>query len=156
VAPRPLFFGWFLLALGATTTLPTATSPAFGTRRVSAGPSVALRVKAGGFTSTLLTGWVGSIGDAGGPLEQVSQLSFEGGASYTTPSAWNVELSTTTTFDALKHEWVAPFTLALSKVLPLGRGHVSVGAGVRVYLDPGQSSPQYGARLAATWVIPEE
>jgi hypothetical protein len=154
-APRHLFLGWLMLAMGATTSLPTATNTAFGNRRVSAGPSFLVRLKPHHFSVALLTGWIGSIGDTGGPLEQVSQLSFEGSISYTTTSAWNLDLNTTTTDDLLKHQWVAPFNLVLSKVLPFGDGHVSVGAGVRLYLDPNTSSPQYGARLAATWVIPE-
>jgi hypothetical protein len=154
-APRGLFFGWLMFAMGATVSLPTATSTAYGNRRVSAGPSVLLRLKPHHFSLALLTGWIGSIGDAGGPLEQVSQVSFEGSISYTTVAAWNLELNTTTTYDVLKHDWVAPFNLVLSKVLPFGDGNVSVGAGVRVYLFPDKSSPQYGARLAATWVIPE-
>jgi hypothetical protein len=156
VAPRRYFAGWFMFAIGATTTLPTATQSEFGTRRVSAGPSVLLRIKPGHFVLGLLTGWVGSLGNSGGSLENVSQVSLEGGASYTTASAWRLALSTTTTFDTLKKEWVAPFDAGVTKVLPVANGHVAVGGGVRVYLDPTHSSPQYGARLEATWTLPED
>jgi hypothetical protein len=156
LSPRRPFGGWFQLALGATTSLPTATARAFGDQRVSAGPSVLLRIKPGHFTVSLLTGWVGSLGNDGGSVGPVSQLSLEGEASYTTATAWNVSLSTTTTFNTINSQWVAPFTAALAKVLPLSRGQVAVGGGVRVYLDPLQSSPQFGARLEVTWLLPEQ
>jgi hypothetical protein len=104
----------------------------------------------------LLTGWIGSLGNASGGLANVSQLSLEGDASYTTASAWHFSLNTTTTFNALNREWVAPFNAVVDKVLPIANGHIAVGGGVRVYLDPPHSAPQYGARLEVTWTLPED
>jgi hypothetical protein len=151
--PQKPFDDWFMLAIGATVSLPTATARAFGDQRVSAGPSVLVRLKVTHFTIWLLTGWVGSLGGSG-PIAQVSQLSLEGGIGYTTATAWHFGVSTTTTYDGISHAWVAPFTGVLGKVFPLpDGGHITIDGGPRVYLDPNSSTPQYGARFEVVWQV---
>jgi hypothetical protein len=76
--------------------------------------------------------------------------------SYTTPGAWTFAANTEATYDWNSGQWSVPVNLSASKLLLLGGRPVSVGAGVRHWVDSPPGGPEgTGYRLVVSFLFPK-
>jgi hypothetical protein len=75
--------------------------------------------------------------------------------SYTTPDAWTFALNTESTYDWNSEQWSVPVNVTASKLLTLGRQPISIGGGLRYWVDGPEGGPEGLAyRLSLTFLFP--
>jgi len=149
----PTSSGW-ILGAGPVFLLPTATDSLLGSEKWGIGPTaVALKQTEGGWTYGALANHIWSVAGDGDRndvnatfLQPFLSKAFSGGRTATV----NLE----TTYDWESSQWNVPVNLMYSKVTRLGNQLLSVGGGVRVYLDTPDGGPDWGARFVVTLLYP--
>jgi len=75
--------------------------------------------------------------------------------SYTTSTAWTFSGNTESTYDWEANQWSAPINLVATKILSLGKQLVSVGGGVRYWVESPDNGPEgLGVRVIFTLLFP--
>ena len=75
--------------------------------------------------------------------------------SYTTPTAWTFAINSKSTYNWETGQWSAPINGVVSKVTKIGSQLLSVGAGLRYWVDTPESGPEgMGFWLKATLLFP--
>jgi hypothetical protein len=75
--------------------------------------------------------------------------------AYTTPSAWTWTLNAESTYDWEAERWSIPLNGVASKVLRIGDQLVSVGGGLRCWLESPDGGPRgWGFRIIFTPLFP--
>ena len=71
------------------------------------------------------------------------------------PTAWSFTAQTETTYDWEREQWSVPVNLVAAKVTKIGNQLVSVGGGLRYWVDSPESGPEgLGARAFVTLLFP--
>jgi hypothetical protein len=150
----PLAGGW-ILGAGPALLLPTATDSALGNGKWGIGPTlVALKQTPSGWTYGVLWNHIWSIaGSSNRPDLNATYLQpfLSKGMGKGLTLGANVE----STYDWEGHNWVVPFNLTVSQVLKLGTQLVSVGGGVRYYIETPPGGPHWGLRVVFTLLFPK-
>ena len=75
--------------------------------------------------------------------------------TYTTPSAWAFTLQSESTYDWNSRQWAVPVGALVGKVIKVGDQLMSVGGGVRYWLDSPPGGPSgVSLRLSVTLLFP--
>jgi hypothetical protein len=128
--------GW-IWGVGPVFILPTSTNDFTGLGETGAGlTAVALKQQGKSWTYGALVNY---IVDVNSDTEIETSL-WQPFVSYRTPSAVTYSLNAEATFDGTTDEWTVPVKFSVSKLMRFGKLPVSLGAGVRYWLD----SPQGG------------
>ena len=76
-------------------------------------------------------------------------------AAYTTPSATTFTLNSESTYDWEEDELAAPVNAVVSQVMKLGGQLVSIGGGLRYWVEDSDTSPEgLGFRFFVTLLFP--
>ncbi len=134
--------------------LPTATDDLLGAEKWGIGPTAVALRQAGGWTYGGLVNHVWSV--AGDDDRADINASFmQPFVSFTNDDAWTTSLQTETVYDWESEEWAVPITLAVSKLLTIGRLPISIQGGLRYWAVSADNGPEgLGFRLAVTFLFP--
>jgi hypothetical protein len=75
--------------------------------------------------------------------------------SYTTPKATTWALNTETTYDWIGDAWLVPVNVTVSQLVKIGSQPVSIGGGVKYWLESPAGGPDWGLRLSVTLLFPK-
>ncbi len=151
---KPTRSGW-IWGAGPVFLLPTGTNDLLTTDRWGAGPTgVALRQK-GHWTYGALANHLWSVaGTSARP--DINSTFVQPFLSYTTSTAWTFSGNTESTYDWEANQWSAPINLVATKILSLGKQLVSVGGGVRYWVESPDNGPEgLGVRVIFTLLFPK-
>jgi hypothetical protein len=145
--------GWFW-GVGPGLFLPSATDPALGSGKWSAGPTAAWLRQDGGWTFGALTGHAWSF--AGDPRrDAVSTTFLQPFVSYTTKHDTTFGVDTASEYDWTGRQWTVPVEASVSQVLRLGRQDIEVGLIGRYYAECPAGGPRWGLSLTVTFMFPQ-
>lgn len=75
--------------------------------------------------------------------------------SYTTPEASTYAVNTESTYNWESEKWSVPLNVTVSKVVNIGGQTISLGGGVRYWVDSPESGPEdFGFRLNVVFMFP--
>jgi len=153
-SPKETFGGW-IIGVGPAVLLPTATDSSLGYGKWGLGATVvALKQTSDAWTYGALWNHIWSV--AGSSNRQDISSTFiqpfiSKGLGQGITAGANLEA----TYDWEGRHWVVPLNLSLSKVTRIGSQMVSIGGGVRYYLESPAGGPSWGLRLTLTLLFPE-
>jgi hypothetical protein len=146
--------GGVIWGVGPVALLPTATGQLSGIHQWGLGPTGVALVQRGPWTVGALANHLWSVANNGSNTN-VNATFLQPFLTYTTPNAWTFSLNTESTYDWAANQWAVPLNLVVTKVTKLGNQLISLGAGVRYWVDGPESGPHgWGARLVATLLFP--
>ena len=146
--------GGVIWGVGPVALLPTATGQLSGIHQWGLGPTGVALVQRGPWTVGVLANHLWSVANNGSNAN-VNATFLQPFLTYTTPNAWTFSLNTESTYDWAANRWAVPVNLVVAKVTKVGNQLVSLGAGVRYWVDGPESGPHgWGARLVATLLFP--
>ncbi len=150
----PLPGGW-IVGAGPALLLPAATDSALGNGKWGLGPTVvALKQTEHGWTYGVLWNHIWSVaGSSNRPDLNATFLQpfIAKGMGKGLTLGINAESS----YDWEGHNWVVPLNLTATQVMKLGTQLVSIGGGVRYYVDAPPGGPQWGLRVIFTLMFPK-
>lgn len=151
---EPTAGGW-IWGVGPALLLPTATDELLGADKWGIGPTaVALRQQGPWTYGGLVNHLVSFAGDD--DRNDINATFLQPFVSYTTPNAWTFTLQTESTYDWEGEQWTVPIIGVASKVTKIGDQLVSIGGGVRYYVDSPETGPDgWGARIVFTLLFPK-
>lgn len=150
---RPTSGGW-IWGVGPVFLLPTATDELLGTEKWGAGPTAVALRQQGPWTVGMLGNHIWSFaGDS--DRSDVNATFLQPFVSYTTPTAWTTSVTSESTYDWEAEQWAIPLNVSASKVTRFGTQLVSVGGGLRYWVDSTPAGPEgLGFRLFVTLLFP--
>jgi hypothetical protein len=151
---EPTAGGW-IWGVGPALLLPTATDDLLGADKWGIGPTaVALRQQGPWTYGGLVNHLVSFAGDD--DRGDINATFLQPFVSYTTPDAWTFTLQTESTYDWENEQWNLPVIAVASKVTKIGDQLVSIGGGIRYYVDSPEAGPEgWGARIVFTLLFPK-
>jgi len=151
---KPTEDGW-IWGAGPVFLLPTGSDVLLGSEKWGLGPTVVVLRQKGPWTYGVLTNHIWSIaGDDDRP--DVNASFVQPFVDYTTKSAITFEITTESTFDWESDQWTVPLVATVTKVLKWGNQYVSVGGGVRYWLETTDSDPErWGLNIQITFMFPK-
>ncbi|MCF6263654.1 MAG: transporter [Xanthomonadales bacterium] len=151
---KPTSNGW-VWGAGPVFLLPTATDDLLGAEKWGVGPTAVVLKQSGPWTYGALGNHLWSVaGDSGrGDINATFLQPF---LSYTTPKAVTFGLNTETTYDWESEQWAVPLNLTVTKVTRIGNQLVSVGGGVRYWVESTDNGAEgFAVRLMFTLLYPK-
>jgi len=146
--------GGVIWGVGPIALLPTATGQLSGIHQWGLGPTGVALVQRGHWTVGALANHLWSVANNGSNTN-VNATFLQPFLTYTTTNAWTFSLNTESTYDWAANRWAVPLNLVVAKVTKVGNQLISLGAGVRYWVDGPDSGPHgWGARLVATLLFP--
>lgn len=144
------------LGLGPVIGFP-ATDAALGSQKWSAGPTAAIVWQpAGPWTLGFLTRHLWSVGGSTHEAD-INETYLQPFVSYTTKDAWTLGLNSESTYYWTDDEASVPINLTLTKLVRLGGMALSLGPGVRYWVeDPDTAAHGWGFRFETTLVFPDD
>lgn len=132
--PVSLPTGHWLLALGPTFLLPTATREEFGLQQWGAGPALILGYKNKDLVAGVFPQYFRRIGGWNGPdTPDVNRLSLLYFAFYNLPNAWQIGFNPTINYDETAtsgNKWNVPVGLTVAKTIRIGKTPVKFQLGI--------------------------
>lgn len=139
---------------GPVLLVPTATDQALGSGKWGAGPTAVVLKIAGPFTYGALANHIWSFAGKDSRAD-VSATFVQPFLAYTTRTATTYSINSETTYDWNNDVWLVPINLAISQLVVLGKQPVSIGAGVRHWVESPAGGPDWGMRLSLTMLFPK-
>jgi len=156
-SPRPIPLGGgahFIWGAGPVFLLPTGTDPLMTADKWGAGPTAVGLVQSGHWTVGMLANYIQSF--AGNGAREVRSTFLQPFVSYTTKDAWTFTLNTESTYDGVGNQWTVPVNFMISKLVKIGHHPVSIGGGVRYYVESPEGGPHgWGGRAVVTLLFPK-
>jgi hypothetical protein len=152
-SPKKAVNGW-IVGAGPVFLIPAGSDRLLTTDKWGAGPTGVALKQAGPWTYGALANHIWSFaGDNDRP--DVNATFLQPFLSYTTTAGMTMTLQTESTYDWESENWTIPVAGVVSKVMAIGNQRVSVGGGLRYYVDSPASGPDGLAfRLFFTLLFP--
>jgi hypothetical protein len=152
LSPKATTGGW-IWGAGPAILLPTGSSD-FTLDQWAVGPSVVvLRQTEDGWTYGALVNQVWGVSNSGN-LPDVNAAFFQPFLVRRIGPGRTLGTNLEATYDHDSGQWTVPCNGSISQILPIGGQLISVGGGVRVYLDRPSGGPDWGLRLSVTLLFP--
>lgn len=151
---KPTRGGW-IWGAGPVFLLPTGSDDLLTTDKWGGGPTLVGLKQKGPWTYGGLANHIWSFaGDT--DREDVNASYFQPFVSYTTPSAWSFAVNTESTYDWQNDQWSVPVNAVISKVTKIAGQSVSLGAGLRYWMDTPENGPEgLGFRFNIVLLLPK-
>ena len=152
-SPKAPVNGW-ILGAGPVFLIPTGSDDLLTTDKWGAGPTGVALKQIGPWTYGALANHIWSFaGDS--DRQDINATFLQPFMSYTTPTGMSFTLQTESTYDWEGSNWTIPVAGIMSKVVAFGNQRMSIGGGVRYYLDSPDSGPDGVAfRVFITLLFP--
>jgi len=149
----PTASGW-IWGAGPVLLLPTGSNDLLTTDKWGAGPTVVVLKQSNGWTRGMLANHIWSFaGDD--DRADVNATLLQPFLSYTTPTQWTFGFNTESSYNWESEQWSVPVNASASRLLRLGNQLVSLGGGLRYWLDsPDSGAEGFGLRLTFTLLFP--
>jgi hypothetical protein len=152
----PGFAENWVWGVGSDLQLPTATDPALGTGKCSAGPALGLIYMKGPWVNGILVNHVWSFaGDRA--RDTVSQSTIEPLISYNFNSGWFLSFDSTMTADwnaASGQRWTVPVGLDAGKAFQIGQRSLSLQFGTYYNIDRAEGVGRWLVRVQVSLIFP--
>ena len=149
----PTDSGW-IWGAGPVLLLPTGSNDLLTTDKWGAGPTAVLLKQSNGWTRGVLANHLWSFAGEDSRAD-VNATFLQPFLTYTTPTRWTFGLNTETTYDWENEQWSVPVNVSASNLLRFGNQLVSIGGGVRYWLDsPDSGADGVGFRITVTLLFP--
>jgi hypothetical protein len=149
----PTASGW-IWGTGPVLLLPTGSNDLLTTDKWGAGPTAVVLKQTNGWTRGVLANHLWSFAGEDSRAD-VNATFVQPFLTYTTPTRWTFALNTETTYDWEAEQWSVPVNVNASNLLRIGSQLVSIGGGVRYWLDsPDSGAEGVGLRLTVTLLFP--
>jgi hypothetical protein len=149
----PTESGW-IWGAGPVLLLPTGSNDLLTADKWGAGPTAVLLKQSNGWTRGVLANHLWSFAGEDERAD-VNATFLQPFLTYTTPTQWTFGLNTETSYDWESEQWSVPANVSASKLLRFGKQLVSLGGGVRYWLDsPDSGAEGFGARITVTLLFP--
>jgi hypothetical protein len=154
LSPKAPVSGW-ILGAGPVFLLPTATDDLLGAEQWGIGPTgVALKQTPDGWTYGALANHIWSVaGDD--DRADVNATFLQPFVSKALGQGRTATVNLESSYDWESSQWTIPVNVMYSKVTRIGGQMVSIGGGVRVYLDAPDGGPDWGLRFIVTLLYPK-
>ena len=152
-SPRHPGPGGIIWAAGPAILYPTATDDVLGSQKLGLGPTIVVLKQSGPNTFGLLANHIWSIAGSSARSE-VSSTFLQPFFSHTTASATTYGLNLETSYDWVGDHWLVPVNLTVTQLTRIGSQRVSVGGGLRYYVERPKGGPEWGIRLIFTLLYP--
>jgi hypothetical protein len=154
-SPKAATAGGWIWGVGPVLLVPTGTDDLLTTDKWAAGPTAVVLKQANGWTYGMLANHLWSFaGDD--DRADINATFMQPFLSFTTPTAWTYGLNTESTYDWEGKEWSVPVNAVVTKVTKVGGQLVSVGGGLRYWVDSPPNGPEgLGVRVVVTLLFPK-
>jgi hypothetical protein len=154
-SPKAPTSGGWIWGVGPVFLLPTGTDDLLTADQWGIGPTAVVLKQEHGWTYGALGNHLWSFaGDDN--RSDVNATFLQPFLSYTTPTAWTYTLNTESTYDWEGEEWSVPVNAMVTKVTKVGGQLVSVGGGLRYWVDSPDNGPEgLGVRFVVTLLFPK-
>jgi hypothetical protein len=140
---------------GPALLLPTGTDPNLSARKWGAGPTGVVLKQDGPWTYGMLANHIWGGGGVDGRSD-VSSTFLQPFLSYTTKTAWSYTVNSESSYDWKGEKWSVPVNLMVSKLMHFGHQPVSIGGGVRYWVESPEAGPHdFGLRFIVTFLFPK-
>jgi len=152
LSPKKPVGGW-IVGAGPAFLWPTATESALGSGKWGAGPTFVVLQQEKGWTYGILANHIWSY--AGWGDETVSASFLQPFLSYSTKTYTSFTVNTESTYDWSESQWTVPMNYMVSQLLKVGKQPLTIQLGYRQYLEVPKGGPDWGLRLAVTFLFPK-
>lgn len=149
-SPKAPTASGLIWGVGPAALLPTGSNE-FSADTWAAGPTAVVLKQQGKITIGALAN---HLEDVSGDVE-ISATFIQPFLSYSLGKGRTLGINTESTYDWEGEQWTVPVNLSYSQVRKFGRQLVSIGGGVRGYLDAPTGGPDWGVRLTFTLLYPK-
>jgi hypothetical protein len=154
-SPKAPSAGGWIWGAGPVFLIPTGTDDLLTTNKWGAGPTAVALKQDGAWTYGALANHLWSIAGSDS-RPSFSNTFVQPFVTYTTPTAWSFTLQTESVYDWENKQWAVPIGFVVSKVARIGGQLISVGGGVRYWVDGPDAGPHgWGFRVAVTLLFPK-
>lgn len=151
---KPTDSGW-IWGAGPVFLLPTASDDLLGAEKWGMGPTAVALKQSGPWTYGALGNHIWSVAGSS-QRGDINATFLQPFVSYTTPSAVTFTANSETTYDWESEQWAVPLNLVVTKVTKIGNQLVSVGGGVRYWVESTDNGPEgLGVRVMFTLLYPK-
>jgi hypothetical protein len=149
----PTASGW-IWGAGPVLLLPTGSNDLLTTDKWGVGPTAVLLKQTGGWTRGVLANHIWSVAGEDRRAD-ISATFMQPFLTYTTPTRWTFAINTESTYDWENEQWSVPVNVSASKLLRFGNQLVSLGGGLRYWVDsPDSGAEGFGFRMTMTLLFP--
>jgi hypothetical protein len=148
----PTSSGW-IIGAGPVFVLPTGSN-GFSLDQWAVGPTVVMLKQDGVWTYGALVNQLWGVSNSG-KARDLSAMFLQPFVSKSLGSGRTVTASFESTYDWNSGQWTIPLNFTYTKVTKWGSQLVSIGGGVRVYLDKPAGGPDWGLRGIVTLLFPK-
>jgi hypothetical protein len=150
----PTASGW-IWGAGPALLLPTATDELLGSEKWGIGPTAVALKQQGAWTFGALANHIESVAGPGDRAD-ISATFLQPFVSYITPSQTTYSLNTESTYDWETRSWSIPINASVTQLLRFGNQLVSLGGGVRYWVESPNAGPEgWALRLNFTLLYPK-
>ena len=154
-SPKAPTAGGWILGAGPVLLVPTGSDDLLSGKKWGAGPTAVALKQDGPLTYGALANHIWSFAGSDSRPD-ISATFIQPFITYTTPTAWSFGLTTESTYDWKAAQWTVPVIATVSKVTKIGDQLISVGGGVRYWVDsPDNRAHGLGFRLIFTLLFPK-
>jgi hypothetical protein len=147
--------GGVIWGVGPVFLLPTGTDDLLTADKWGLGPTGVVLKQEGPWTYGFLANHIWSVG-GGGTRPDISSTYLQPFLTYITRTKTTFSLNTESTYDWKGKQWSAPLNFNVSQLLKIGNQPLSIGAGVRYWVDSPDSGPRgWGFRFTVTLLFPK-
>jgi hypothetical protein len=148
----PTSSGW-IVGVGPAFLIPTGSN-GFTLDQWAVGPTAVMLKQEGTWTYGALVNQLWGVSNSGSARD-VSAMYLQPFVSKSMGSGRTVTVNMESTYDWNSGQWTIPLNFLVSKVTKWGSQMVSIGGGVRVYLDKPAGGPDWGLRGVVTLLFPK-
>ena len=130
----------FIWGVGPVLLIPTATDKLLGTGKFGLGPTAVALKQQGKWTCGALWNHIWSVAGHD-DRKDVNATFIQPFVAYTTRTAWTYLLNTESSYEWKADAWSVPIHLAATKVVKFGTQPVSIGGGLRCWVNSPASGP---------------
>ena len=154
LSPKAPTAGGLIWGAGPVFLLPTGGSN-LGADQFAAGVTGVALKQSGPWTYGALANHLWDVGGGSGGTD-INSTFLQPFLAYTTADAWTFTLNSESTYDWTADDAAVPINAVVSKVITIGRTPVSIGGGVRYWVDSTATGPDdWGARVLITFMYPK-
>jgi hypothetical protein len=152
---KPTAGGW-IWGAGPALLLPTGSNRLLTADKWGVGPTALVLKQQNGWTYGALVNHIWSFAGNSNRAD-VSSTFLQPFLSYGTPTAWTFGINVESSYDWENEQWSVPLNVSVSKVTHFGTQLVSVGGGLRYWVDSPDSGPHdIGFRVVITLLFPQK
>ena len=153
-SPRAQTASGWIWGAGPVFLLPTASDDLLGTEKWGIGPTAVVLKQEGALTYGGLINHIESVAGESDRAD-VSSTFLQPFIAQALGKGATFSLNSESNYDWESEQWTVPINVVYTKVVPIGKQVVSIGAGARYYVEAPGDGPEWGLRVVFTLLFPK-